>query len=356
MKKIIIIIVLILSTNSSFSQTKPVNQCMNDFDTFIKKIKSNEGNNDGDVSRLYSLFYLSESERKNNNSSVLSYTNSGKYRASYQIDENSGLIFLITENLPESWSSTHTYELHVFHPIIGPLQFYYDPNEGSLFLPHQTKKVSVTSRNYSPNLGFTLTVKYDESTKETNTEIEDSYNRCCNKENLSFMYSLEIQLNGIQDYAIESNLNSYFGTKRVLDKSKTKEIQYNYIPSYEEKLVIYRTGGLPKSDLENPNFSLTKTKMEEVYKNEVYGRKGLRHYLNDCYEEMESSFGNYLIFKSNGKYGILDASFSTLKSGNYVTIKPEYDKIQWNQGTETFTVTLNSNSFTIDVNGNVLKK
>jgi hypothetical protein len=345
--KLIILLTVIIGSVDVKSQNTPESNCIQKFETFIKNIKSHEGNYDSEVNDYYNLFYF------NVNSNVPSdKRNYFDNNSTFQIDENSGLVFLINESKPKSYSNTQRYYLKIFHPIAGPLQFYFDDINGSLYLPKQNKKVSITSRNYSSDYGFTLLVTIDNERKTITTEIEDKYERCCNLPNLGFLFENESKLTGLNDYPIGSNLNTFYGTMRVLDPYKTKEFDVKYYPTYEEKLAVFRTGSMPKQDLENPDFYIIKKQQKEVYKNEVYGRKGIRHYLNDCFDELEASFSNYLIFKRNNKYGILDTRLSILKSGNYILTKNLYDKIEWITGTETFSVIQNNEKFIIDVNGN----
>jgi antitoxin component YwqK of YwqJK toxin-antitoxin module len=345
--KLILLVGGMSSYNLVYSQSTLGSQCIGEYQNLIKRMKSNEGQYDATVNNYYNLFYFNI----NPNGSVPSdLKNFFSKDCRFQVDENTGLVFLITESKPESWSNTHRYYLQVFHPIVGPLQFYFDSANGQVFLPKQNKKVSLTSRNYSTEYGFTLVVTDDKDYGTLTTEIEDKYNRCCNLPSLNYLFEREYQLTGLNDYPIESEFNTFFGTKRVLDESKTKTIEYKYFPSYQEKLTIYRSGGLPLGDLENPNFYIIKTKKEEFYKNEVYGRKGNRHFLNDCFEELESSYSNYFIYKSNGKYGILDASWEKLKNSNFIIVNNVYDKITWNKGTGTFTVQQNNETSTIDIN------
>jgi hypothetical protein len=348
--KIIVLFIIISSSVNVRSQSTPESNCIQNFETLIKRIKSNEGKYDSDVNDYYNLFYF------NNISNVPSNKrNFFDNNSSYQVDENSGLVFLIYDSKPSSFSSTQNIYLKIFHPISGPLQFYFDEKNGFLFLPKQNKKVSITSRNYSSDYGFTLRVSIDNERKTITTEIEDKYERCCNLPNLGFLFEKESKLTGLNDYPIGSNLNTFYGTMRVLDPYKSKEYDVKYYPTYEEKLAVFRTGSMPKQDLENPNFYIFKKEQKNVYKNEVYGRKGIRHFLNDCFDELEASFSNYLIFKRNNKYGILDTRLSVLKTGNYILTKDLYDKIEWVTGTETFNVTLNNEKFIIDVNGNKIK-
>lgn len=344
--KLLVVLYVLTTSNFVFAQETSESKCVEGYQNLIKSMKSNEGQFDANVNKFYNLFYYGINTGASTPNGVKNFFTKG---CSYQIDENSGLVFLITESQPEAWSKTLTYYLNAFHPIIGPFQFYFDEENGQYFLPKQNKKVSVTSRNYSTDYGFTLVVSIDKEYNTITTEIEDKYNRCCNQPSLAFLYDKEFALKGVKDYPIESNLNSYYGTMRVLDLNKTQEVEVKYVPSYEEKLSIYRTGGLPKQDLENPNFYILKKQRKEVYKNEVYGRKGSRHFLNDCFEELESSYSNYFIYKRGGKYGILDASWESLKNNKHLITNNIYDKVTWNQGTETFTVVRNNETSVIDL-------
>jgi antitoxin component YwqK of YwqJK toxin-antitoxin module len=307
--------------------------CINKYQDLIKSMKSNEGQFDRNVNKFFNLHYYNKDVTSNELKNFFSFVgtkNSKEYvLSSFQIDSNSGIIFLIKEN-KYSWANTYYYRLRAFHPIIGPLQFYEDEVNGHLILPKQTKKVSITSRGYSPSLGFELKVIDDKENRTVVTQINDSYG------DLWFLFERESQLAGINDYPIESEYNTFYGTKRVLDANKTKVVEFKYFPSYQEKLTIYNIGGLPIEDLKNPNFYIIKTKKEEFFKNEVYGRKGTRHFLNDCFDELEASFSNYFIYRSNGKYGILDASWEKLKNSKFIILNNVYDNVVWNKGTHTF--------------------
>ncbi len=341
---LIILVLFNLLTTSQlvFAQKSEDLPCIERYQNLIKSMKTNEGQFDADVNKYYNLFYYN----KDVNGSVPSDLNnffqeygtpgSSEYtKNTFKVDINTGIVFLISE-WKYSWKAEYNYSLKAFHPIIGPLQIYFDEIYGQLILPKQNKKVSITSRSYSPNLGFTLKVSDDRENNTIETEIIDAFG------NLSFLFDKEKSLNQIKDYPNDSFLNSYYGTKKVIDKSKSTEVEVKYFPSYEEKLNIYKAGGFPRQDLENPNFFIIKKQQVEVYKNEVYGRKGSRHFLNDCYEELESSFGTYFIFKRDGKYGILDASWESLKTNNYTIYNNIYDKITWNKGTDSFTLLQNN--------------
>jgi uncharacterized protein (TIGR02145 family) len=338
---------LFLFILSSNAQTSIDSKCIESYWSQIRSIKSNEGKYDDTVNKLYNLYYYNITSTVPNES-----TNFFVDYNKFQIDENSGLIFLIQEFKPESWSNTYTYYLRIMHPIIGPLQFYFDESNGNLFLPNQNKKVSLTSTSYSQDYGFKLVVETNKSNGVTTTEIEDKYNRCCNQPSIAFLYDKEKELFNFTNYPPESNFYSFYGTHQILDDKKSTSSENKYYPSYQEKLAIYRTGGLPRQDLENPNFYISKTEDNAVYKKEVYGRKGTRHFLNDCYEELEATFLNYLIYKQNDKYGIIDVTSENLKSGNHVLTKNIYDKLEWKKGTEYFIATINDRVFTIDSNGN----
>lgn len=330
-------------TNICYSQSSLGSQCISKYQNLIKSMKSNEGQEDGNVTKYYNLFYYNIDH--NTSVHLKPWFTKGH---SFQVDECSGLVFLITDYKPEPPSKTHRLSLKVFHPIVGPLQFYFDNQNGQEFLPKQNKKVSLTSRNYSTEYGFTLEVT--DMDGGITTEITDKYNRCCYEPSLGFLFERENLLSGLNEYPIQSEYNTFYGTRKVLDPSKTKMVDVKYVPSYQEKSAIYRTGGLPLQDLENPNFYIIKTIKEEFYKNEVYGRKGTRHFLNDCFEELESTFSTYFIFKSNGKYGILDVSCDKLKNSKHIVINNVYDKITWNKGTGTFTVQQNNETSIVEIN------
>ena len=164
---------LFLFILSSNAQTSTDSKCIESYWSQIRSIKSNEGKVDGTVDKLYNLYYYNISSTIPNESNNFFSSEYNKF----QIDENSGLIFLIEESKPESWSNTYTYYLRIMHPIIGPLQFYFDESNGNLFLPNQNKKVSITSTSYSQDYGFLLVVKTDKSNGVTTTEIEEKYNK-----------------------------------------------------------------------------------------------------------------------------------------------------------------------------------
>lgn len=338
---------LFLFTLSLNAQTSMDSKCIESYWSQIRSIKSNEGKYDATINKLFNLFYYNITSTVSNES-----RNFFSKDSQFQIDENSGLIFLIQESKPESWSKIHKYYLRVMHPIIGPLQFYFDETNGSLFLPNQNKKVSLTSTSYSQDYGFMLVVRTDISNGVTTTEIEEKYNRCCNEPSIAFLFDKEKELFNFTDYPPESNFYSFYGTKKILDEKKSTSTEYKYFPSYEEKLIVYRTGAMPRQDFENPNFYYIKTEVKSVYKKQVYGRKGMKHFLNDCYEELEATFSNYLIYKLNDKYGIIDVKSENLKSGNHVLTKNIYDKLEWKKETEYFIATINDRVFTIDSNGN----
>jgi hypothetical protein len=359
MKKILSTIVLLIVNNLLYSQTPSNNKiisqistkCISEYQTLIKNLKNKEGQYNWDIAKYYNLFYYGIDVENKSPNNIRDFFSKG---SSYQVDENSGLVFLIHEvNFDESWSKKQYYYLKIFHPIAGPLQFYFDPEDGFLLLPNQNKKVSITSRKYSQDFGFTLEVVINKLTNEITTKIEDKYNRCCNEPSLDFLFDNENKFKEIIDYPLKSNLNTFFATKRVVDKVKV--INYKYTPSREEKLALWKIGALSDSDFTNPNYFIMKQDEEKTYKNEVFGRKGIRHYLNDCFDELESSFSNYFIFKKDNKFGILDATWGSLKNGDFVLTENLFDKISYNKGTETFTASKNNATFIIDIKGNIIK-
>lgn len=358
MNKILSTIFLLVVNNLLYSQipsnnkiiSQDINECISKYETLIKNLKKNEGQYNSDIAKYYNLFYYGIDLDNTTPNESRGYFYKGQ---SYKVDENSGLVFLIEESIDETWSTNKSYYLKIFHPVVGPLQFYFDEEDGSLFLSKQNKKVSITSRKYSPEYGFTLRVTINKTTNEVKTEIEDKYNRCCNEPSLDFLFMNENNNFKITDYPIKSNLNTFFATKSVVDKVEV--INYKYRPSKEEKLALWKIKALSDSDFTNPNYFIIKQDEKRTYKNEVYGRKGTRHYLNDCYDELESSFLNYFIFKKDNKYGILNASWASLKSGEFIVIENQYDKITHNVGTETFTASKNNESFKIDIKGNIIK-
>jgi hypothetical protein len=336
------------SNNKMISQNS--NECISKYETLIKNLKKTEGQYNSDIVKYYNLFYYGIDVENKSPNGIRDYFYKG---SSYQVDENSGLVFLIEEGIDETWSTSKSYYLKIFHPIVGPLQFYFDLEDGSLFLPKQNKKVSITSRKYSQDYGFTLRVIINKSTNEVITKIEDKYNRCCNEPSLDFLFDNENKFKDIIDYPIKSNLNTFFATKRVVDKVEVKN--YKYVPSREEKLALWKIKALSDNDFTNSNYFIIKQDEKTTYKNEVFGRKGTRHYLNDCYDELESSFFNYFIFKKDNKFGILDASWGSLKKGDFIMTENIYDKIIYNKGTETFTASKNNETFIIDIKGNIIK-
>jgi hypothetical protein len=347
MKYINLFVFLILVSLNSFGQIIP---STNGSDSNAEKIKNSvntlldELSKRGSlIDRFYNLYYFGENDPSRNG-----YRSFFDVGGIHQVDRESGAVVLI-RNYKER---PYKYEVKIFHPISGPFQFYFDDKKGFNTIPGQKKKVNLTSLGYKENLGFTLVINGDQNDENLNTVIEDRFYRCCNLPSMEFLFEKERILKSTPDYELGSRLNSYYVTKKTIDETKTKVFNVKIVPTFEEKLVLFKCCGLPQTDLQNPNYYYIKTEKENVYKNEIYGRKGVRHFLNDVYNDLQSSFADYGIFKVNEKYGILSLYFDDLEKGNYIILKPIYDKIEYIEGTETFEVILNNEKFKIDIKGN----
>ena len=341
MKKLGLFCFVLINCLSSFAQSSDNREvaidCHLNYTKFVNKLKEDNYLIDVYYNKFYRNLDNPGQSRYEGNSQISwdsFFYNSEKTRSTAQVDENSGLIYLITE-------TDTNIRLKIFHPIIGPMQFSFDEENGFLFLPSQTKKVRLVSRKSPSNVGYTLRVRKEDGF----TELEDW---------LQHLYDREIKYTSIIDYPDDSNLNTFYVTRSVLDEKLTTEKEYKYFPSYQEKLRLYYSIGLPKIDLENPNFFILKTDLNEIYKKEVWGRKGERHYLNDCFDGLQSSFGHFFIFKRDGKFGIMNARTSTFNEANPILIENIYDDIIYIQGTEYFMAESNGIKKKVDVNGNVV--
>jgi len=317
------------------------------FEEQMKKVASKNVYSKSYIDTYYNLFYKNTQRdnsqyipyRKTDYREQSSWTSFTSFKGNdYQVDESSGLIFLINSN-------GNQYYLNVFQINIGAMTFDFDDDNGHLFLPGQNKKVKLTGINATNTSGYTLRV-YN-SGGETKTVIEDRY----------FPHIFELAKHFVNDplYSDNSKLHSMFSSIITEDEKNTKKISYKYIPSYEEKLSIFRIGGLPKSDLDNPDFFIIKNDEIKSYKSVVYGLGGGYHFLNNYFESLRSTFGNYFIFKKNGKYGIIDATMSTWKTINPIKVNNIYDMIEYNTGTQTFKAIHNGKGILMDVNGLQIK-
>ena len=275
-------------------------KCLESLKTPLDLLKSNSEN----INRYYNKYYHNISSdfetRMEGGRQVSYYDFVNDKHNSYQIDENSAIVYLISFYPPESFSKSTNYYLKAFHPIIGPLQFYFD-EKGFNVLPGQNKKSFMTSKPYLKGYGFTLHVRVGEDGK-TETTLEDSY--------LEHIFNFESQFANIKEYPKDTILNTLYANKRVIDKTETVE---------------------------------------------VYGRKGSRHFLNDCFESLQSTYSNYFIFKSNDKYGILDASERNWKTKNFIILENKYDELTYNIDTETFNAKINGDLHIIDIKGTEVK-
>ena len=322
-----------------FSGAVYANNNLNFIKTPIDKLESDKS----EIIKIYNYFYndLQPKEIESFYAERKKYDYSGRmyysrelnlfeyYNYEIKIDYEENIIYLIFLDK----KNNDPIKIYAMDPILGPLPFI------------KTEELFKYSNNISSNYKATKNINSDEFILVYDTYKKEFYPQLVALESYTKRSTNETKLKRIN--------GSFFYSTDI--EVGTKKENIKYYPSYSEKLQLYNASAISASDINNPNFYIIKNEEQPIYDKFLLTISGFNFCLANSFEDIYPLHNNKMVFKRDGKYGILDLDDKKWKNKDFIPIDNVYDKIVYIKK-NVLKGTIFGKEFYFDYEGNELTK